>query len=76
VTLKRDHVTVIKGANWRKYVMAAPHSQMWAIGTVKVGTQMEGALFLDRSSGRYLLIDKTNAWFELDQEQVRLALVE
>jgi hypothetical protein len=36
---------------------------------------MEGALFVDRGSGRYLLIDKTNAWFELDQEKVRLALV-
>jgi hypothetical protein len=51
-----------------------PHSQMRAIGTVKVGARLEGALVLDMTVGLYVLIDKTGAWFELNQTNVRAAL--
>jgi hypothetical protein len=70
----RERVTVIKGDGWRSYVPKMPHSQMRPIGTVKVGSKMEGALVLDLTAGLYMLIDKTGAWYELNQANVRAAL--
>jgi hypothetical protein len=39
-----------------------PHPQLRPIGTVKVGTRLEGALVLDMSNGSYKLIDNAGAW--------------
>jgi hypothetical protein len=70
----RDRVTVVKGDGWRRYMRSIPHSQIKAIGTVKVGSKLQGALVLDMSEGLYRLIDGSGAWFELNQAKVRTAL--
>lgn len=70
---KRASLTIIKGDGWRKYVPAMPNKQMRALGTVAVG-KLEGALVLDMSSNLYVLIDRTGAWYEVDQGKVRTAL--
>jgi hypothetical protein len=70
----RDRVTVVKGDGWRRFMRAMPHSQIRPIGTVKVGTKLEGALVLDMSEGVYRLIEGSGAWFDLNQTKVRAAL--
>ncbi len=70
----RARVIVVKGDGWRRYVPKMPHSQVRPIGTVKVGAKLEGALVLDMTAGLYMLIDKSGAWFELNQANVRAAL--
>lgn len=66
-------VIITKGDGWRRFLSAMPNAQMRAIGTVSVG-KLEGALVLDMGSGLYMLIDRTGAWYELDQAKVRAAL--
>ncbi len=71
---QNDNLTIVKGFGWRKYVTAMPSSKLRPIGTVRVGKRMEGALVLDLKVGDYVLIDRFGAWFELNQESVRIAL--
>jgi hypothetical protein len=69
----RPNITIVKGPDWRKYI-DMPHARMQAIGTVRLGRDLEGALVFDLSAGTYLLIDRSGARFELDYQTVRAAL--
>lgn len=62
-----------KGDGWRKFAPKMLRDDLRPIGTVKVG-DLEGALIRDLTEQRYLLIDRTGAWHDLDADLIRKAL--
>jgi len=70
-----EKVIVTKGDEWQKYILPSDvRIAVKPLGTVTVGTRLEGALVLDLAGGVYRLIDEAGVWHELDYKKIRAAL--
>lgn len=72
-----ETMTVTEGDGWKQYV--APRDVRLAatpLGTVSVGSRLEGALMLDLIAGGYRLLDREGIWHALDYTQVRAAFAQ
>lgn len=74
-SISRDRVTVDPQGNWKAFV-AIPQRYQEPKGTVKVGTDREGALFFDKQLGEYVMVDRHGRTLQLNQRKVRAALGE
>lgn len=70
----RDRVTIVKGEGWEDFIDHAPHDRMEPIGTIRVGSSLEGALLIDHTDGCYVMIKKDGSEVELNQRKVQAAV--
>lgn len=70
----RDRVAVARGDGWKHFIEGVPPVHQEPVGTVKVGSSLEGALIYDNDTDQFFMIDKQGKAWELNQRKVRAAL--
>jgi hypothetical protein len=74
-SISRDRVTVDINGNWKAFLQI-PQPYQEPKGTVRVGTDREGALLLDKQLNEYVMVDRHGRTLQLNQRKVRAALGE
>lgn len=74
VNTNRDRIAVARGDGWKHFIEGSPPVHQEPIGTVKVGSSLEGALLFDNSNDQFFMIDKQGKAWELNQRKVRAVL--